>query len=370
MKVNYVDELNTFMRYARSNALTGRERLLWIALFTIANERATYNAMTKEYDWPGGFFPVPNGELGLQSTLDKRGIETVRNSLKQRGLIDFQPGQKKKPPEYRMNYLSVGIGYKIVPNDVPNNVPNRVPNDAPIRVPNDVPNRVPNSAPLYIDINKIQVTDEDSDAEYFNNSHHHHLRAGESGAGKSTLTAKLLGLGYRFLADDMAVVEISGTDGIWVYPAFPYMKLCRDAVLRQGYVPEELLYMDEKKDKFLVPCREAFQREKVRLKRFVFLGIQPEEGFGKLRIEKVTGSDSMLVYKENLFLRHLWKKQRPEMENEIWQNCLKMAEQIPVYSVKRPAAGDSTAEVTAEVHALQRPCQLKNSSGSSEGCGG
>lgn len=184
MKVNYVDELNTFMRYARSNALTGRERLLWIALFTIANERATYNAMTKEYDWPGGFFPVPNGELGLQSTLDKRGIETVRNSLKQRGLIDFQPGQKKKPPEYRMNYLSVGIGYKIVPNDVPNNVPNRVPNDAPNRVPNDVPNRVPNSAPLYIDINKIQVTDEDSDAEFFNHSHHHHhLRAGESGAG-------------------------------------------------------------------------------------------------------------------------------------------------------------------------------------------
>lgn len=196
------------------------------------------------------------------------------------------------------------------------------------------------------------------------------LIAGESGAGKSTLTAALLGRGYRFLADDMAVVEISGTDGIWVYPAFPYMKLCRDAVLRQGYVPEELLYMDEKKDKFLVPCREAFQREKVRLKRFVFLEIQPEEGFGKLRIEKVTGADSMLVYKENLFLRHLWKKQRPEMENEIWQNCLKMAEQIPVYSVKRPAAGDSTAEVTAEVHALQRPCQLKNSSGSSEGCGG
>ena len=56
MKVNYVDELNTFMRYARSNALTGRERLLWIALFTIANERATYNAMTKEYELP--FKPV------------------------------------------------------------------------------------------------------------------------------------------------------------------------------------------------------------------------------------------------------------------------------------------------------------------------
>lgn len=52
------------------------------------------------------------------------------------------------------------------------------------------------------------------------------------------------------------------------------MKLCRDVVLRQGYPPEELLYIDEKKDKFLVPCTGVFQREKARLERFVFLGIR------------------------------------------------------------------------------------------------
>ena len=195
------------------------------------------------------------------------------------------------------------------------------------------------------------------------------LIAGESGAGKSTLTAKLLNRGYRFLADDMAVVDAS-PDGVWVYPSFPYMKLCRDAAMRQGYTPEELLYIDEKKDKFLVPCKEVFQREKVRLERFVLLGIQsekevPEERCGSIKAERVTGPDSMIVYKDNLFLRHLWKRQDPGIE--IWQNCLKIAAQIPVLWIKRPAAGDSTAEVAAEVHALQALCQLKNSSGSSEG---
>ena len=40
------------------------------------------------------------------------------------------------------------------------------------------------------------------------------LIAGESGAGKSTLTAELLKRGYRFLADDMAVVDISGKEGV------------------------------------------------------------------------------------------------------------------------------------------------------------
>lgn len=151
--INYVDEFNLFMRYARNYQLTGRERLLWIALFTIANDRAIYNAQTRTYEWPSDFFPVPNNELSLHSTLDKRGIETVRNKLKQRGLIDFHQGSRNaRPAEYQIHYLSLNVGYKIVPNDVPNTVPNNVPNI----VPNNVPNIVPNNAPLYIDINNIQ----------------------------------------------------------------------------------------------------------------------------------------------------------------------------------------------------------------------
>lgn len=144
-KVNFISEFNLFMRYARNNNLSLRERMLWIALFYIANDRATYNEQTQEYDWPDGFIPVSNGELNLYCCLDKRGIDTLRNSLKQRGLIDFTPGLKnKKNPTYRLCYLSVNVGYKNVPNDVPNNDTNSVPNT----VPNAVPNTVPNPPPL------------------------------------------------------------------------------------------------------------------------------------------------------------------------------------------------------------------------------
>ena len=157
-KVNFISEFNLFMRYARNNNLSLRERMLWIALFYIANDRATYNEQTQEYDWPDGFIPVSNGELNLYCCLDKRGIDTLRNSLKQRGLIDFTPGLKnKKNPTYRLCYLSVNVGYKNVPNDVPNNDTNSVPNT----VPNAVPNTVPNPPPLpkykpSQDKNKIQ----------------------------------------------------------------------------------------------------------------------------------------------------------------------------------------------------------------------
>lgn len=147
-KVNFVSEFNLFMRYARDNSLSLRGRMLWIALFYIANDRATFNEQTQEYDWPDGFIQVSNGELNLYCCLDKRAIETLRNELKQRGLIDFQPGQKnKRNPAYKINYLSIDVGYKKVPNDIPN----RVPNDTPNNIPNNAPSDVPIHAPTHTD---------------------------------------------------------------------------------------------------------------------------------------------------------------------------------------------------------------------------
>lgn len=146
-KVNFVSEFNLFMRHARDSSLSLRERMLWIALFYIANDRATFNEQTQEYDWPDGFIQVSNGELNLYCCLDKRAIETLRNGLKQRGLIDFQPGQKnKKNPAYKINYLSVNVGYKKVPNDVSNNTPKNAPNDVPNNNPSNTPVHAPDCA--------------------------------------------------------------------------------------------------------------------------------------------------------------------------------------------------------------------------------
>ncbi|MBQ8201645.1 MAG: hypothetical protein IJZ74_07755 [Clostridia bacterium] len=45
-KVNFVSEFIAIMRYARDYSLTLRERMLWIALFYAANDRAVYNEHT------------------------------------------------------------------------------------------------------------------------------------------------------------------------------------------------------------------------------------------------------------------------------------------------------------------------------------
>ena len=139
-KVNFVSEFNSIMRYARDYSLSLRERMLWIALFYIANDRAVYNEQTQEYEWPDGFIQVSNGELNLYCCLDKRAIETLRNTLKQRGVLDFQPGVKnKRNPAYKLNYLTVGC----------KNVPNNVPSGASNNGPNYVPNRASRAIPVY-----------------------------------------------------------------------------------------------------------------------------------------------------------------------------------------------------------------------------
>lgn len=168
-KVNFVAEFNALMRYARDKDLPMRERMLWIALFYIANDRAVYNEQTHDYDWPDDFMLVSNGELNMYTNLDKRAIETLRNQLMQRGLIEFVPGKKnKRNPAYKIHYLSVNVGYKIVPNTPPN----YVPNDAPNNDPNDDPNTATNPSPFSkynkdsgIEGNKDVLPEEEEDTD-------------------------------------------------------------------------------------------------------------------------------------------------------------------------------------------------------------
>lgn len=193
MKVNFIDEFRLIMRYSKDEGLSLRERSLWVALFYIANDRAKWDMYTESYEWPSEFFGVNTAELSLYSSLDKRGIETARKSLKERGIIDFVAGEKNaRIPQYKINYLSICTGHKVVPNDyigtryndvreeiedvdgdadaaegadmfedhcadcvnLNTNCTNDAPNSVPNSVPNDAPNSVSNSAPIYININK------------------------------------------------------------------------------------------------------------------------------------------------------------------------------------------------------------------------
>lgn len=205
MKVNFIDEFRLIMRRSKDEGLSLRERALWVALFYIANDRASWDMYSESYEWPSGYFSVNTAELSLYSSLDKRGIETTRKSLQERGILDFIAGEKNaRVPQYKLHYLSICAGHKVVPNDYfsarredlhadiwdvdgdadcaegaqeddfsalecenlnkncPNIDPNHDPNSVPNDVPNSVPKDAPKDAPIILNINKEKDKEKDN----------------------------------------------------------------------------------------------------------------------------------------------------------------------------------------------------------------
>ncbi len=172
------------------------------------------------------------------------------------------------------------------------------------------------------------------------------LISGVPGAGKSSLTRVLLERGYGIMADDVAAVKIE-ENGTFVYPAFPYQKLCRNEVQKRELDEEELIYINEDKDKFLVPVDEAFVGEKRPLKYLIFIVVSNNE---KVTVHKLTGLNQLFALKENLFLTRLkgsWLNAKPLLDT-----CLKVASGCPVYMIERPYGVDTLQEMADTVENL------------------
>ena len=161
--VNYIREHRRFIQYASDEKLTANERLLWYALMEIFNQRAD------GHDWPGDFIRIGNDRV---LTLCPMGFDTMakaRNGLKQRGLIDFKPGDKNKAnPAYKINYfapesnpiLSDNIPYNPADN-IPDNIADNTQDNRQGNIRDINPNRNNNKYYTYTGFNDDEEDEED-----------------------------------------------------------------------------------------------------------------------------------------------------------------------------------------------------------------
>ena len=173
------------------------------------------------------------------------------------------------------------------------------------------------------------------------------LIAGNPGAGKSSLTKKLMEDGYKIMADDVAAVKLEDDD-VSVYPAFPFQKLVRNEVEKRCLNKDELIYINEDKDKFLVPVGDAFYPDMCKLKFMVFIVVAdvPE-----VQVKKLVGIEQLMAFRANLFLHKLngeW-----ETFPEVLDLCLKAAGKCPVHMITRPRNVDSVAAMAEIVKNIQ-----------------
>lgn len=173
------------------------------------------------------------------------------------------------------------------------------------------------------------------------------LIAGKSGSGKSTLTASFLDAGYTLMADDMTLLEPVSGGQVMAKPAFPYQKLCRDAALKKNYNLEDLLYINESKDKFLVPYKGFFSLNSMPVRALFILGTAQSS---TLEIAELKGLDKFHACAQNLFLTGFLGPRC--YEPHMGQKLLQVAASIPIYVIIRPSDIDTTKELSERCLAL------------------
>lgn len=130
--------------------------------------------------------------------------------------------------------------------------------------------------------------------------------AGPSGIGKSTLAAAFLTRGHTVLADDVTVVDLNGADGPIVLPAFPRLKLWRDALDGLGLDTGGLERVRGALEKYGLPLEHAFRPEPLPLAAVYHLieATDPRHA-GLERLDGATGIAEMhhAVYRRGLMTR-------------------------------------------------------------------
>lgn len=163
---------------------------------------------------------------------------------------------------------------------------------------------------------------------------------GESGAGKSTVINALLQRGWNFVADDVCALK-EENDYIHISMAYPQQKLCRNAAIQMGYQLEDLVYIDEDRDKFAVRLSKGYLPNGITFKCLFELSIGAEE---KVTCKKIEGYDKMHVILRNIY-RQECAFRLGGIQPDYMKNCLNIAGKINVYQIKRPENVDTLEEV-------------------------
>ena len=164
---------------------------------------------------------------------------------------------------------------------------------------------------------------------------------GPSGVGKSTLAAALYGRGHSVLCDDVCTITFE--EGPTVQPAYPYVKLWRDAVGQLGHDAGPLRRIRPAIEKHVFPVDAGFCTGAQPLKWLYVIETSNED---ELRLSPVRGPEKLAV-----LLRNTYRAQFIEglgTRAAHFEQVARLAE-VPLTQVVRPRKGFRLDELAALV---------------------
>jgi energy-coupling factor transporter ATP-binding protein EcfA2 len=157
------------------------------------------------------------------------------------------------------------------------------------------------------------------------------ILTGECGSGKSTLCSAMRKIGYKFMADDISVVTLSG-DGIpMVQPAFPQQRLCENTVKLMGYDISKLSLTCKDDDKYIVNAHESFINKPVPLS--AIFELSPKNNC-TVSISRVLGTEKLGSFMRNIY----WVPMLSIIgcTPMCFKKCINIVHNISFYKMQRP----------------------------------
>ena len=182
------------------------------------------------------------------------------------------------------------------------------------------------------------------------------LLCGESGAGKSTVAMELLQRKLGFLADDTVRVH-PGTMGMLAEPSYPQQKLCRDMALKCGKPLEELIYIDEERDKYAWRRQDCYRKEAALLGKIFLLRKDAVAGWQDavqntgeeaVSIQKLTGQKALETLSSQLYLADTYRYSTG-IPYPLMEQLVRIAGQAGIYEVIRQSDKDTLHEVVTKI---------------------
>lgn len=165
--------------------------------------------------------------------------------------------------------------------------------------------------------------------------------SGDSGAGKSTMASKLIREGAMLISDDQSIVYLEKDNAV-LLPGYPAQKLCVDASERNDFNIEDLIKIDEQKNKYAIPRIEQFYDERSKLDAIFFLS--KHENGDDVVFEKITGADKVNILTMNLFLRPFFV-QSIGLPPAFFMDCIKISSHVDMYKLSRKVGSYTEEEI-------------------------
>lgn len=157
--------------------------------------------------------------------------------------------------------------------------------------------------------------------------------SGHMGAGKSTLISALIKNGNKFLADDVSVMEVNETE-IMANFAYPQQKLCRDAAINMGFNLDNMLKIDDERDKYALKGHENFLCSKSQVKYMFELFIKNDIEDRSVSLVEVKGVEKLQRVVQNIYRTGI--AETIGFKGEYFKNIITFANNIKYYKILRP----------------------------------